>query len=700
MQSRYQIIGEINQGGVGVVLKAWDTKLSRHVAIKRFHSAEQRAAMGNIEGDLLKEASTLSAMHHPNIVSVYDVDMEGPDGPEVIMEYLNGQDLEHAVAQAALTLEDFYQVAQQTLDALSNAHRMNLLHRDIKPANIQVTWLANGNFVSKFVDFGLAKFFETPTRQTVRQDGTVMGSIYYMAPEQLERQPLDNRSDLYSLGCVFYYALTMHRPFEGATVMDVIQSHLHSRPVRLRDFRPNVPRDLELWIDWMTHRRPEQRPADADTALAALRQIMAGETPDAVPCARSASQRVVESPLRTGEVRLPKTNAFRTASKPQPSPAGHTRRQPVKSAVNARRRASHHGFKWAVGGGIAALLALAGLIALAGRKQGNPVVETGDAVNPAVLLDNAARATELERTKLELAAAHARLAVTEASAANSSYTPQNQNNLSQPPSAGLFMWFNAANHTFSDGQGTPTLPNGPVGQWRDLASQGGSAVLQYTASSTRDREQNFPTLRTAPAGAGLLKATPVVTFDGAGDTLCVRDRDGIGDEVGTAMDGGNLSVLMVYRGTGSDAPQGLMLLRGAGNRTILTLGIENQGLIAGPGSAPPLVIPGSETEFRIASCVLDAGAGCIHLGLISSDGQRASTDIRTSVEKEAHLEMIRMGTSDGSNTRERSMLAADVAEILIYNRALDRNARYAAENYLRNRFFGSAGPTVTSNTRR
>src|SRR6188508_2184354 len=238
MNSRYQIIGEINQGGVGVVLKAWDTKLSRHVAIKRFLSIEQRVALGNVDGDLLKEASTLSSLQHPNIVSVYDVDMDAPAGPEVIMEYLNGQDLEQAVAQAALTLEDFYHVAEQTLDALGNAHRMNLLHRDIKPSNIQVTWLANGKFVSKFVDFGLAKFFEMPAKQTVRQDGTVLGSIYYMAPEQFERLPLDRRSDIYSLGCVFYFALTMHRPFEGETVLEVINAHLRGKPVRVRDYRP------------------------------------------------------------------------------------------------------------------------------------------------------------------------------------------------------------------------------------------------------------------------------------------------------------------------------------------------------------------------------------------------------------------------------------------------------------------------------
>ena len=694
MQPRYQIIGEINQGGVGVVLKAWDTKLSRHVAIKRFLSAEQRVAMGNIEGDLLKEASTLSAMQHPNIVSVYDVDLEGAEGPEVIMEYLNGQDLEHAVAQAALTLEDFYHVAQQTLDALGNAHRMNLLHRDIKPANIQVTWLANGKFVSKFVDFGLAKFFEAPSKQTVRQDGTVMGSIYYMAPEQLERLPLDNRSDLYSLGCVFYYGLTMHRPFEGATVLDVINAHLHSRPVRIRDYRPNVPRDLELWVEWMMHRRPEQRPADADIALTALHQIIAGRTPDAVPGVRNASQPVVDSPMRTGQVAVPKSKAFSGTAAQQKPAAAPARKRPAA----AKRKPSSSRKQWAMGGGIAAAVVAGIFIALSGAKKETPLEPVAETSTPAELLESATNATELHRTKRELAAAQARLAVNEASAEKSALPPA-PTDLSQPPANGLLMWFNAAKNTSSDAQGTATLPNGPVGQWRDTAAHGGSAVFQYTASTTKDKVDNFPTLRTAPAGAGLLKATPVLTFDGSGDTLCIRDRDKIGDVIGTAMDGGNVTVLMVYRGTGADAPEGLILLRGAGNRTILSLGIKDQGLVAGPGSGRPLLITGTETEFRIASCVLDAADG-IHLGLISSDGQKASADIKTKVETDAHLEMIRMGTSDGSNAKVRSLLAADVAEVLIYNRALDRDSRHAAENYLRRKYFGSNGPTVTANSKR
>ena len=279
MNSRYQIQGQINQGGVGIVLRAWDTRLQRIVAIKRFLPPDHRSDGGAIDPDLMREATVLSAMQHPNIVSIYDVLPDDPGGPCVVMEYLNGKDLEQAVTEAAITVEDFYKVAEQTLDALSNAHRLNLLHRDIKPANIQITWLANGTFICKFVDFGLARFFEKPSKQTVRADGTVMGSVYYMAPEQLERGPLDGRADLYSLGCVFYYLLSMHRPFEGQTIQQVIAAHLANSFRPLRHYRPQLPGPLHEWVHWLMERRAEQRPADAAAALAVLRRIQLGQPP-------------------------------------------------------------------------------------------------------------------------------------------------------------------------------------------------------------------------------------------------------------------------------------------------------------------------------------------------------------------------------------------------------------------------------------
>lgn len=279
MISRYQIQEPINQGGVGVVYRAWDTRLQRTVAIKRFLAPELRSDGGAIDPDLMREATVLSAMQHPNIVSIYDVIPDDPEGPCVVMEFLNGKDLEQAVSEAAMVLDDFYQVAEQTLNALSNAHRLNLLHRDIKPANIQVTWLADGGFICKFVDFGLARFFKVPSKQTVRPDGTVMGSVYYMAPEQLERRPLDGRTDLYSLGCVFYYLLSMQRPFVGQTVQHVITGHLNGACQPLQYYRPQFPPALCQWVHWLMQRHPENRPADANEALSVLRRIRQGQAP-------------------------------------------------------------------------------------------------------------------------------------------------------------------------------------------------------------------------------------------------------------------------------------------------------------------------------------------------------------------------------------------------------------------------------------
>ena len=336
MTSRYQIQGEINQGGVGVVLRAWDTRLQRDVAIKRFLPPADRSDGGAVDPDLMREATVLSAMQHPNIVSIYDVLPEGdPDGPCVVMEYLNGKDLEQAVTAAAMTVEDFYKVAEQTLDALSNAHRLNLLHRDIKPANIQITWLANGNFICKFVDFGLARFFEAPSKQTVRPDGTVMGSVFYMAPEQAERLPLDGRTDLYSLGCVFYYLLSMRRPFEGDTVQQVIYAHLDGTYQPLRSFRPQLSPVLCQWVEWLMCRHPAQRPADAAEALACLQKIRYGQPvvlPNAARPTRPAGR---IAPPQGPAPKTPKKATARSkpTAKPATKPAAKPKSRPLRWVI-------------------------------------------------------------------------------------------------------------------------------------------------------------------------------------------------------------------------------------------------------------------------------------------------------------------------------------------------------------------------------
>jgi hypothetical protein len=165
------------------------------------------------------------------------------------------------------------------------------------------------------------------------------------------------------------------------------------------------------------------------------------------------------------------------------------------------------------------------------------------------------------------------------------------------------------------------------------------------------------------------------------------------------MDGGKTTVLMVFRTLGMDAPEGLLVARDDKKKTMWSLGVKDNGLVCSPlpASQAPLVIPGSESEFRIASCTMDASAGSTHLCLISSDGRKVSADAKVKLDAGAHLEMLRMGTSDGTTSKNRSEFAGDVAEILIYNRALQSEVRHSAENYLRLKYFGSNGPTVMAN---
>ena len=213
MSNRYSIKGKIGQGGLGAVYKAYDNNLGRDVALKRVLPAEGEDPH-EMAQNLIKEAKTLSALQHPHIVTVYDVG-EDKEGPYVVMELLKGETLDTTIKRGALPAEDFQQVVIQSLEALVAAQALGITHRDLKPANVMVIWLPSGKFQIKILDFGLAKFSHQPSVQTIDQSDSILGSIYFMAPEQFERLPLDPRTDLYSIGAIYYYTLTGQYPFSG-----------------------------------------------------------------------------------------------------------------------------------------------------------------------------------------------------------------------------------------------------------------------------------------------------------------------------------------------------------------------------------------------------------------------------------------------------------------------------------------------------
>ncbi len=282
---RYVIKRRLGSGGNGEAYLAIDSTLRREVVLKRVHAGgEDTEAIHEI----LTEAGKMAAMKHPNVVSVHDIFMsEG--SPCIVMEYVPGDNLNERVERhGPLSINETAELARQTLEALVAAHTVGLIHRDLKPPNIMISGLPSGSFQAKLLDFGMAKFIkeEGPSPQTVAIDGTVKGSIQFISPEQLSREPVDQRSDLYSLGCSLYYAVTGRYPFAGDTVTEVIASHLGNKVVPPRIFRKELGVAIEAWLMRLLKRHPIER---FPTALVALQALRDATLADGIISATTAS---------------------------------------------------------------------------------------------------------------------------------------------------------------------------------------------------------------------------------------------------------------------------------------------------------------------------------------------------------------------------------------------------------------------------
>ena len=270
MAERYTIHDQLGAGGVGTVYRAYDHQLGRWVAIKRLMSAGEQGDDAARVVELRREADALASLRNPNIVTIFDVASDA-QGLFLVMELLEGEDLADVVARGPLHYDDFKELASQTLEALLAAHQRHILHRDIKPENIKVERLPGGRMQSKIIDFGLARSGQRVGKQTEDLDGTVMGSVFYMAPEQLTRHPVDERTDLYSLGAVFYEALSGCKAFDGPTVAAVIDKHVNHEIVPLHVIAPHVPPWLGAWVLRLMARNPDDRPTGAQQAIEEFR---------------------------------------------------------------------------------------------------------------------------------------------------------------------------------------------------------------------------------------------------------------------------------------------------------------------------------------------------------------------------------------------------------------------------------------------
>ena len=289
LQDRYRTEQELGRGGMCVVYRAYDTLLGRAVAVKvlsdTWLGSEGRAR-------LLHEAQAAAKLNHPNIVAVYDAG-EHQGLPFIVMELVEGPSLHDSPPQE---LEGILRVARQVCAALEHAHSHGIVHRDLKPENV----LIGPDGSAKLMDFGLAR----SVASRVTQEGALVGTVYYLAPEQALGQAVDGRADLYALGVMLYELTTGRLPFVADDLIAVISQHLHAPVVPPRSFRADLPPGLEAVILRLLAKHPEERPPSAREVEAALIGALGGlaasagaELPEAprpaIPLAQLAAGRLV-----------------------------------------------------------------------------------------------------------------------------------------------------------------------------------------------------------------------------------------------------------------------------------------------------------------------------------------------------------------------------------------------------------------------
>lgn len=282
---RYEILGELGRGAMGVVFKARDPFIGRMVAVKTITTGI--ADNPDLLERFRREAQAAGGLQHPNIVTIYEMsEFEGT--PFIAMEYLEGASLEKTIGgQLRLPLVHKLDYLVQACRALDYAHRRGVIHRDVKPANIMVT----SEGLVKVVDFGIARIVDTAKTQT----GVLLGTLSYMSPEQVRGQHADQRCDVWALGVVMYELLTYRRPFDGENHAAVLMSILQQEPRAIREFLPECPPALENLVQRALRKEESLRYPTMEALLVDLEPIWTSLQKEAVQKLVSHGRELMES---------------------------------------------------------------------------------------------------------------------------------------------------------------------------------------------------------------------------------------------------------------------------------------------------------------------------------------------------------------------------------------------------------------------
>jgi serine/threonine protein kinase len=263
----YRLIDRLGAGGMGEVWRAEDTRLQRLVAIKIL--SERIANDPEWKARFLREARTIAQLNHPNIATIYSIEQDAGK-LFIAMELVEGESLAAVLSRGALPPADAVRIFKQVAEALAEAHDKGIVHRDIKPDNILV-----GKRAIKVLDFGIAKQITTAATSTptLTQAGLIVGTPFYMSPEQALGRPVDARSDLFSLGVVLYEALAGKRPFEGESVTETMMNIIMQEQVDLATIAPKVPASLAEIVARSLQKKPERRFGSAGELVDALSKV-------------------------------------------------------------------------------------------------------------------------------------------------------------------------------------------------------------------------------------------------------------------------------------------------------------------------------------------------------------------------------------------------------------------------------------------
>ncbi|WP_020557243.1 PQQ-binding-like beta-propeller repeat protein [Embleya scabrispora] len=339
LAGRYELVRFVGRGGMGEVWEGRDRLIERRVAVKLLPHAKADASGAAL---FFREARTAGALHHPGVVTVYDLGQDEGDGSLfLVMEFVEGRDLAAVLdKEGPPSVGTAVGWAAQAAAALARAHTAGIVHRDLKPANLMLTVEDQ----VKILDFGIARFVESTNRSS-----KVMGTLAYMPPERFDEQPGDARSDLYSLGCVLHELLTGNVPFHAGGPVSMMNAHLRKTPTRPGEHRHGVPTELDDLVLALLAKDPRDRPDTADEVHRLLRAAV-----DLAPAAET--RRMVRETNPIGDAPTIGLDREPAASGTPRSGNGGT---PSKAPTPTRRR-----LLWLVGGGAVTALGISGVLEL------------------------------------------------------------------------------------------------------------------------------------------------------------------------------------------------------------------------------------------------------------------------------------------------------------------------------------------------